>query len=189
MHCVERLPGCAAQAVRVDGSDPARFAGRARLFHRFQHRASCRVRLRKMQIALRVARWHHVRDVALASLPAGLRSSCLLRLLPVLGRRHDGFDAHRNHERVSPRTMRTARLFLLGAWLLPALAFGETEAAPGERHVVVLVWDGMRPDFVSERNTPTLWKLAQEGVTFAHHHSVYVSATNVNGAAIATGVY
>jgi len=85
--------------------------------------------------------------------------------------------------------MRTARLFLLGAWLLPALAFGETEAAPGERHVVVLVWDGMRPDFVSERNTPTLWKLAQEGVTFAHHHSVYVSATNVNGAAIATGVY
>jgi len=85
--------------------------------------------------------------------------------------------------------MRTARLFLLGAWLLPALAFGEIEAAPGERHVVVLVWDGMRPDFVSERNTPTLWKLAQEGVTFAHHHSVYVSATNVNGAAIATGVY
>jgi arylsulfatase A-like enzyme len=85
--------------------------------------------------------------------------------------------------------MRAARLFLLGAWLLPALAIGETEIAPGERHVVVVVWDGMRPDFVSERHTPTLWKLAQDGVTFAHHHSVYVSATNVNGAAIATGVY
>ena len=47
----------------------------------------------------------------------------------------------------------------------------------------------MRPDFVTERNTPALWKLAREGVTFRHHHSVYPTATNVNGAAIATGVY
>src|SRR3954463_3156690 len=63
------------------------------------------------------------------------------------------------------------------------------EAPPGERHVVVVVWDGMRPDFVSEKNTPALWKLAQEGVTFQHHHSVYLTATNVNGAAMATGVF
>src|SRR5213593_5307632 len=61
--------------------------------------------------------------------------------------------------------------------------------AKPERHVVVVVWDGMRPDFVSEQNTPTLWKLAQSGVTFRNHHSVYPSATIVNGTAIATGVY
>jgi arylsulfatase A-like enzyme len=65
-----------------------------------------------------------------------------------------------------------------------------SSAFAGEpRHVVVVVWDGMRPDFVSEQNTPTLWKLAKEGVTFQNHHSVYPSATNVNGAAINTGVY
>jgi arylsulfatase A-like enzyme len=57
------------------------------------------------------------------------------------------------------------------------------------RHVVVVVWDGMRPDFVSEQNTPTLWKLAHDGVTFRNHHSVYPSATMVNGTAIVTGVY
>src|SRR2546430_7131483 len=56
-------------------------------------------------------------------------------------------------------------------------------------HVVIVVWDGMRPDFVSEQNTPTLWKLAQSGVTFRNHHSVYPSATIVNGTAINTGVY
>src|SRR5438270_7944212 len=56
-------------------------------------------------------------------------------------------------------------------------------------HVVVVVWDGMRPDLVSEQNTPTLWKLAQSGVTFRNHHSVYPSATIVNGTAINTGVY
>lgn len=58
-----------------------------------------------------------------------------------------------------------------------------------QKHVVVVVWDGMRPDFVSEANCPTLWKLAKKGVTFRNHHSVYVSATNVNGTAIVTGVY
>ena len=81
------------------------------------------------------------------------------------------------------------RTIYLLASFLPAISHCETELAPGDRHVVVLVWDGMRPDFVTERNTPTLWKLAQQGVTFQNHHSVYPTATNVNGAAIATGVY
>jgi predicted AlkP superfamily pyrophosphatase or phosphodiesterase len=57
------------------------------------------------------------------------------------------------------------------------------------RHVVVVVWDGMRPDFVSEETTPTLWQLAREGVTFRNHHPVYPSATMVNGTALMTGVY
>src|SRR5437773_10492877 len=61
--------------------------------------------------------------------------------------------------------------------------------AKPERHVVVVVWDGMRPDFVTEQNTPTLWKLAREGVIFRNHHAVYPSATMVNGTAIVTGVY
>src|ERR1700682_896517 len=56
-------------------------------------------------------------------------------------------------------------------------------------HVVVVVWDGMRPDFVSEQSTPALWKLAHRGVTFRNHHSVFPSATIVNGTAINTGVY
>jgi Type I phosphodiesterase / nucleotide pyrophosphatase len=58
-----------------------------------------------------------------------------------------------------------------------------------DRHVVVIVWDRMRPDSVTEHWTPTLWKLAREGVTFSTHHSIHPTATNVNGAAIATGVY
>jgi arylsulfatase A-like enzyme len=85
--------------------------------------------------------------------------------------------------------IRFARSVILAASLLPAIAFGETETPREDRHVVVVVWDGMRPDFVQERYAPTLWKLAHEGVTFAHHHSAYLSATNVNGAAIATGTY
>jgi predicted AlkP superfamily pyrophosphatase or phosphodiesterase len=61
--------------------------------------------------------------------------------------------------------------------------------AKPERHVVVVVWDGMRPDFVTEQNTPALWKLAREGVTFRNHHAAYPSATMVNGTVMVTGVY
>lgn len=52
-----------------------------------------------------------------------------------------------------------------------------------------MVWDGLRPDSITEENTPTLFKLAHEGVFFAHHHSVYPSSTEVNGTAMATGCY
>src|ERR1700720_1546759 len=69
----------------------------------------------------------------------------------------------------------------------------QDRSAKGEmrrgEHVVVVVWDGMRPDFVSEQSTPALWKLAHRGVTFRNHHSVFPSATIVNGTAINTGVY
>ena len=76
-------------------------------------------------------------------------------------------------------------------WLVLWIACASTiMAAPvkSERHVVVVVWDGMRPDFVSKENTPALWKLAREGVTFRNHHAVYPSATMVNGTALVTGV-
>jgi len=63
------------------------------------------------------------------------------------------------------------------------------DAPKSDRRVVVVVWDGMRPDFVSEKTTPTLWQLAREGVTFRNHHPVYPSATMVNGTALVTGVY
>jgi predicted AlkP superfamily pyrophosphatase or phosphodiesterase len=78
------------------------------------------------------------------------------------------------------------------AWIVCVLCVpcaSAAETPKSERHVVVVVWDGMRPDFVSQENTPALWKLANEGVVFRNHHAVYPSATNVNGTAIATGVY
>lgn len=73
--------------------------------------------------------------------------------------------------------------------LILALTAAAASAATPVRHVVVVVWDGMRRDFISAETTPNLWKLANDGVFFAHHHPVYLSATEVNGTAIATGAY
>jgi arylsulfatase A-like enzyme len=69
--------------------------------------------------------------------------------------------------------------------LHPAMLFGAGKA----EHVVLMVWDGMRPDFISQEHTPTLFQLAKDGVMFQNHHPVYCSATEVNATALATGAY
>ena len=100
----------------------------------------------------------------------------------------------------SPRPMRNVRFNMLPKYCtsisilvlvfsLSVIPLAADTPNFDNRHVVVVVWDGMRPDFVSEETTPTLWKLASEGVTFRNHHPVYPSATMVNGTAMVTGVY
>ena len=78
-------------------------------------------------------------------------------------------------------------LALLMAFSVVCLAAPATHGKA--HHVVVMVWDGMRPDFVTEKTTPSLWKLAQGGVTFQRHHPAFPSSTEVNGTVMATGAY
>ena len=84
--------------------------------------------------------------------------------------------------------------FLTVAAVLLALCPGAVRAddptpVGKAEHVVIMVWDGLRPDSVTDRDTPTLARLAREGVTFTRHHPVYPSSTEVNGTAMATGCY
>ena len=69
------------------------------------------------------------------------------------------------------------------------LTLPATETVAPPHRVVAIVFDGMRPDFITPETTPNLWKLSREGVFFEHHHAVYLSSTEVNGTAIATGSY
>ncbi|MEO6874677.1 MAG: alkaline phosphatase family protein [Opitutaceae bacterium] len=80
---------------------------------------------------------------------------------------------------------RALRPTLILAVLVTVAPFAYANA----KHVVVIVWDGMRPDFVSERLTPVLYKLAHRGVFFQNHHSSFVTSTEVNGAVFGTGTY
>lgn len=79
------------------------------------------------------------------------------------------------------KTLLISLLCVIPVWL--------GNAADLERHVVLVVWDGMRPDFVNVTNTPTLYALSKHGVFFAHNHPAYVSSTEVNGTELATGAY
>lgn len=52
---------------------------------------------------------------------------------------------------------------------------------------VLMVWDGLRPDFVTRRDTPNLDAMASEGVRLSRHHALYPTVTMVNATALATG--
>src|SRR5439155_15692908 len=56
------------------------------------------------------------------------------------------------------------------------------------RIFVLMIWDGLRPDFVTQRDTPNLFALARDGVRFDRHHSAYPTLTMVNAVVLATGV-
>src|SRR6266436_3134771 len=94
--------------------------------------------------------------------------------------------------RLSVEQVFARRSIAIVTWIVCALfgqhAFG-IETPRAERHVVVVVWDGMRPDFVNQENKPALWKLAKQELGFHNNHAVYTSSTNVNGTAIVTSVY
>ena len=59
------------------------------------------------------------------------------------------------------------------------------EKAP--RNVILFVWDGLRPDSISQKTTPNLWRLSRQGVTFEQNHATYPTFTMMNASSFNTG--
>src|SRR5580658_2898484 len=77
---------------------------------------------------------------------------------------------------------------LLGCVLIASnVAAAAADASARGRIVILMVWDGLRPDLVTARDTPNLYQLAHSGTRFDRHHSMYPTLTMVNAAALATG--
>ena len=72
-----------------------------------------------------------------------------------------------------------------GQQSVPAPVAGPA-AAPARR-ALVMVWDGLRPDMITEQIAPNLTRLAEGGVRFADSHAVFPTVTRANSASIATG--
>ena len=94
-----------------------------------------------------------------------------------------------------PKVTRLALVILgtlgLGT-LLSAVAAGQVAqrrpASASHRQLVIVV-DGLRPDYVTPEVMPNLYALGQRGVVFANHHSVFPTVTRVNASSISTGTY
>lgn len=54
---------------------------------------------------------------------------------------------------------------------------------------LVIVLDGLRPDYVTHEVMPNLYALGQRGVVCEDHHSIFPTVTRVNASSIATGSY
>jgi hypothetical protein len=71
--------------------------------------------------------------------------------------------------------------------LIPSASAAASISGGRGRIVILMIWDGLRPDFVTAAQTPNLFSMASEGVWFKNHHAVYPDVTMVNAASLATG--
>jgi arylsulfatase A-like enzyme len=55
--------------------------------------------------------------------------------------------------------------------------------------IVIILWDGLRPDAINADTTPFLYGKAAEGVTCSAGHAAFPTATRVNSACLATGCH
>jgi len=62
--------------------------------------------------------------------------------------------------------------------------------AQSPRHTqLVIVVDGLRPDYVTPDVMPRLSRLGRRGIVFTAHHSVFPTVTRVNASSFVTGAY
>lgn len=62
-------------------------------------------------------------------------------------------------------------------------------AAPDAHRVLLIVMDGLRPDYVNPDLMPNLHALGRDGVVFEKHHAAFPTVTRVNASTIVTGTF
>ena len=71
-----------------------------------------------------------------------------------------------------------------------ALAVAAPRAQPAAPRIqLVIVVDGLRPDYVTPEVMPRLVRLGQRGTVFRSHHAVFPTVTRVNASSFVTGAY
>ena len=68
-------------------------------------------------------------------------------------------------------------------------AIAPSAQAPAPHTQLVIVVDGLRPDYVTPEVMPRLFRLGQRGIVFTAHHSVFPTVTRVNSSSFVTGSY
>jgi arylsulfatase A-like enzyme len=90
--------------------------------------------------------------------------------------------------------LRLFRMLLGIAGLTISIAADNPKAALAPRgeqartHLVIVV-DGLRPDYVTPELMPRLSQLGQRGMVFNAHHAVFPTVTRVNASSFVTGAY
>ena len=81
------------------------------------------------------------------------------------------------------------RRMMAALCVVVALVAGSgAQPAPPRTHLVIVV-DGLRPDYVTPEVMPRLVRLGRRGIVFNAHHSVFPTVTRVNASSFVTGAY
>jgi predicted AlkP superfamily pyrophosphatase or phosphodiesterase len=54
---------------------------------------------------------------------------------------------------------------------------------------LIVLFDGLRPDYITAETMPNVYALSQQGCYATHHHSIFPTVTRVNASSYATGTY
>ncbi len=84
--------------------------------------------------------------------------------------------------------LRIALCAMLAALIAAYGSGASSQQAQARRHLLILI-DGLRPDYVTAEVMPNLTALGKRGAVFDRHHSVYPTVTRVNASSISTGAY
>src|SRR6185436_17118888 len=77
---------------------------------------------------------------------------------------------------------------LLFALLISLCLYAQKETQKDIRTLVVF-FDGLRPDYITEQNMPNLYAFSKLGCYGKQHHSVFPTVTRVNGSSFSSGSY
>ena len=80
-----------------------------------------------------------------------------------------------------------AAALLVLPWPASPARAGDVAQRPRRLKVVLVVFDGLRPDHITPARMPTLDALATRGVRSRQHHSLFPTVTRVNASALTTG--
>jgi len=86
------------------------------------------------------------------------------------------------------RVVPALRALGIVAALVACLGIAMPAQAPPRKQLLIVV-DGLRPDYVTADVMPRLVALGKRGAVFTRHHAVYPTVTRVNAASFATGAY
>ena len=79
-------------------------------------------------------------------------------------------------------------LFLMTP-LQPVHAQGTGDSSRFQVKTLIVFFDGLRPDYITEAQMPNLFAFKQSAALGKQHHSVFPTVTRVNSASYATGAY
>ncbi len=99
----------------------------------------------------------------------------------------------RNKDLIKPKVWTNSSFIALTYLFLSILifsGFSESKSEPPERnrHLVIIV-DGLRPDYVTPEYMPNVYEMGRNGVVGKNSYSVFPSYTRPNRSSVPTGVY
>jgi hypothetical protein len=76
-------------------------------------------------------------------------------------------------------------------WILMFAVFicGSCQPVNEPVRTILVIFDGVRPDYITAETMPNLYALSREGSYGKRQHSVYPTVTRVNASSYATGTY